>query len=291
MVLHEGERMFDYEFSRFDSGLLFYYVSSTDQRQHMFWRFLDEGHPQYDAKLAARFGGTIEGIYRECDRFLDGVLRRIDPETIVIVMSDHGFATFRRQFNLNTWLFENGYHRLRNPFQLEKSGLLREHRLVEDAGLRRRAQRALHQPEGPRSPGHRRSRGRRGEPHPRDRGKLEQTVDPKTGERAILRAFVSRDSYRGSGIGERPGHRLRVQSRLPHLLGVARSGKFSKNVFEDNNEKWSGDHMGAPELLPGIVAANRPVRAASPALFDLTATILAIYGIAKPPDMIGESIF
>ncbi|MEW5902633.1 MAG: hypothetical protein AB1715_14295, partial [Acidobacteriota bacterium] len=85
VVLRESERIFEYEFGRFDSGLLFYYVSSTDQRQHMFWRLLDEKHPQYDPLLASRYGGTIESIYMEADGFLDRVLQRIDRTTLLLV--------------------------------------------------------------------------------------------------------------------------------------------------------------------------------------------------------------
>jgi bisphosphoglycerate-independent phosphoglycerate mutase (AlkP superfamily) len=68
-------------------------------------------------------------------------------------------------------------------------------------------------------------------------------------------------------------------------------GKFPKNVFVDNKEKWSGDHMGSPEVIPGILVSNRPVRAESPALYDLTATILDIFGIPVPTEMIGKTIF
>src|SRR4030042_4407705 len=34
-----------------------------------------------------------------------------NKDTVVMVMSDHGFNPFHREFNLNTWLKENGYHR------------------------------------------------------------------------------------------------------------------------------------------------------------------------------------
>ncbi len=44
-VLEESRAMLDYELGRFDSGLLFYYISNLDQRQHMFWRLLDPKHP------------------------------------------------------------------------------------------------------------------------------------------------------------------------------------------------------------------------------------------------------
>ncbi|MBN2408422.1 MAG: alkaline phosphatase family protein, partial [Candidatus Aminicenantes bacterium] len=91
MILREREQMFDYEFERFSSGLLFYYVSSTDQRQHMFWRLLDKSHSEYDPRLAARFGRTIEDIYIKADRLLGRILPKIDKETVIMIMSDHGF--------------------------------------------------------------------------------------------------------------------------------------------------------------------------------------------------------
>ncbi len=290
MIFREGERMFDYELSRFDSGLLFYYVSSTDQRQHMFWRLLDEKHPKYDPKLASQYGKTIENIYIAADKCLDRSLQNIDRDTLLLVMSDHGFNPYRRSFNLNTWLLDNGYHKLRNPWKQEEGSLFentdwsrtraygsglnglyinqqgREREGIVNAGadsdnlIRELAQ------------------------------KLEQVVDPKTGERAILRAFVAKDVYRGPQVGHAPdivlgfnwGYRISNASPL---------GRFPKDVLEDNTKKWSGDHMGAPEVIPGILVTNRKIRAESPALYDLTATILDVFGIEKPKDMIGETIF
>lgn len=289
-VLRESEKMFDYEFSRFDSGLLFYYVSSTDQRQHMFWRLLDESHPAYDPRLASDYGKTIENIYVEADKLLDRALQRIDKDTLLLVMSDHGFNPFRRSFNLNTWLLENGWHKLRNPWKQEEGSLFENtdwsRTKAYGIGLN-----GLYV--------NQRGREREGIVNPgadsdnliRELAqKLEQVVDPKTGERAILRAFVAKDVYRGPQIEHAPdivlgfnyGYRISWGSPL---------GKFPKDVLEDNTEKWSGDHMAAPEIIPGILATNRKIRAESPALYDLTATILDIFGLAKPKDMIGETIF
>lgn len=289
-VLRESEKMFDYEFSRFDSGLLFYYVSSTDQRQHMFWRLLDESHPAYDPRLASDYGKTIENIYVEADKLLDRALQRIDKDTLLLVMSDHGFNPFRRSFNLNTWLLENGWHKLRNPWKQEEGSLFENtdwsRTKAYGIGLN-----GLYV--------NQRGREREGIVNPgadsdnliRELAqKLEQVVDPKTGERVILRAFVAKDVYRGPQIEHAPdivlgfnyGYRISWGSPL---------GKFPKDVLEDNTEKWSGDHMAAPEIIPGILATNRKIRAESPALYDLTATILDIFGLAKPKDMIGETIF
>ena len=62
-------------------------------------------HPE-SSELAK---GAIEWIYREADRILGDVRARMNPEDRLVVLSDHGFASFRRAVHLNSWLVENGY--------------------------------------------------------------------------------------------------------------------------------------------------------------------------------------
>jgi predicted AlkP superfamily phosphohydrolase/phosphomutase len=290
VVLQESLDQLDFELGRFNEGLFFYYFSSTDQRQHMFWRLLDPEHPAYDAKLAGKYGKTIEEIYREMDRVLDRVLAKVDKDTVLLVMSDHGFNPFRRGFNLNTWLFQNGYHRLAKPWKQEESGWFENTDWTKTqaygAGLnglyineKGRERNGIVAP-GPDKDNLVREIAR----------KLEALTDPKTGERVFLRAYPAREVYHGPYVDRAPdivlgfarGYRISWQSPL---------GYFPKEVLEDNAKKWSGDHMTAPDVIPGIVFANRKIRAEMPALYDLTATILDILGLEKPGGMIGTSIF
>jgi predicted AlkP superfamily phosphohydrolase/phosphomutase len=289
-VLEESKAMLNDELARFDSGFLFYYISSTDQRQHMFWRLLDEKHPAYDAGLAAKYGKVIENTYREADQILAKAMDKIDKETVLIVMSDHGFNPFSRSFSLNAWLKENGYHVLTNPFKQETGNLFPDtdwsRTKAFGVGLN-----GLYINQ----------RGREAEGIVGDGAekenlvreiarKLEEFVDPKTGQKVLWKAYVSKDVYSGPFGGEAPdiilgfnrGYRISFGSPL---------GKIEKNVLEDNRGKWSGDHMGAAEILSGIVAANRPILAEAPALYDLTATILNVFGIEKPKNLIGKTIF
>ena len=289
MVLEESMAMLEYELARFDEGLLFYYFSSTDQRQHMFWRLTDPGHPAYDQKLAARYGDVIARIYDDMDKALDMALRKADKDTVVVVMSDHGFNTFRRGFNLNTWLMQAGYHRLAKPWKQAESqyfdntdwsktrayGIGLNGLYINESGREREGIVAA----GPDKDNLVREIAQ----------KLEALTDPKTGERAILKAFVAKDVYRGRNLDMAPdivlgfnrGYRISWQSPL---------GGFPKEVLEDNTQKWSGDHMSSPEVLPGIVLANRKIAAEAPALYDLTATALNVFGVDTPGEMIGKNI-
>ena len=286
-VLQERWEMLEYELARFDSGLLFYYLSSTDQRQHMFFRFLDKQSPTYDEKLAEKFGRTIENIYQEADRMLAAALQKADKDTIVMAISDHGFAPFRRTFNPNTWLKESGYHALINEYK-EDEGLFlntdwsrtqayayglnslflnvkgREGQGIVDPAKRELLAREISQ-------------------------KLEEYVDPKTGEKPIFAAKPAEDIYSGSQMHEAPdivigynrGYRVDWSSPM---------GTITPNIMDDNMVKWSGDHMSSPDIVPGIFLSNQPINNPQPALYDMAPTILKLFGIEKPEEMIGRSI-
>jgi predicted AlkP superfamily phosphohydrolase/phosphomutase len=288
-VLNERLDMFDYELSRFDSGLLFYYVSSLDQRQHMFWRLFDQDHPMYDPLLASKYSDTIENIYMEADRILDKAMTKADKDTILIAMSDHGFAPFRRSFNLNTWLKESGYHALINEWKQGQQEIF----LNTDWSRTKAYAYGLNslyinergrEREGTVSPGPEKESLMR-----EIAQKLESYKDPETGDRPILRAALSKDIYSGEGlhlapdiiVGYNSGYRVSWATPL---------GRVPKNILEDNTQKWSGDHCMAPEAIPGTLLMNQKIKLDSPALYDLTATILKIFNIDQPKEMIGKSI-
>ncbi len=289
-ILNERLEMFEYELSRFDSGLLFHYVSSTDQRQHMFWRHLDKQNPLYDPDQVKKIGNTIENIYRDMDRMLAKAMEKTDKNTVLIVMSDHGFSPFRRSFNPNTWLFENGYHALINKWRQGRDDLF----MNTDWSKTKAYALGLNglyinqkgrEGEGIVSPGTEKETLIREIIH-----KLESFRDSKTGIRPVLKAFAAEDVYSGAHMDKAPdiiigynrGYRVSWSSPL---------GRIPKNIVEDNNEKWSGDHCVAPEVVPGIFVTNQKIKADSPALYDLTPTILQIFDIGKPEEMIGNPVF
>ena len=84
-------------------------IESTDRVQHMMWRAIDPQHPMYDKAVAAGFGDAIERVYQRADDFVGEVVARLDPGTPILIVSDHGFQSFRHAVNLNTWLVEQGF--------------------------------------------------------------------------------------------------------------------------------------------------------------------------------------
>jgi predicted AlkP superfamily phosphohydrolase/phosphomutase len=289
-VLEESLKLFEYELQRFESGLWFHYFSSTDQRQHMFLPSFDKRDPFYDEELAARHEKLIENVYVEMDRVLQRTMSKVDGDTLLLVMSDHGFTPFRRSFNLNTWLLVNGYMRLADPTLQESPEFFAN---TDWSGTRAYALglNGLYV----------NLKGREGkgivEPKTEKQslieelvGRLEDVVDPLTGDRVIAKAYIAQQSYHGPMTDQAPdiivgyGKGYRASWATP-------LGRAPRDIFEFNESKWGADHCMDPRFIPGILLTNRKIKSSSPALFDLTATILSAFDIQSPPEVIGRNIF
>jgi predicted AlkP superfamily phosphohydrolase/phosphomutase len=98
---------------------LFVYVcTAPDEIQHACWKYMDKTHPDFEADLHSDFGDYIFRIYETMDAILGQALNRIDADTTIMIMSDHGHGQLYRNFFINNWLknenylcFNSGYRR------------------------------------------------------------------------------------------------------------------------------------------------------------------------------------
>jgi hypothetical protein len=63
------------------------------------------------------------------------------------------------------------------------------------------------------------------------------------------------------------------------------------SLLEDNTDAWIGDHCINAADVPGVLLSNRHIRARSPALKDVTVTILRLFGASPGTGMQGKSVF
>lgn len=290
IVLDEQVRLFDHLLDRFSGGLLFYYFSGIDQGSHVFWRAIDPSHPLFTQELAERYGSVIPGLYEEMDRVIGRAMDRIGPGTALVVMSDHGFTSYRRSFHLNSWLLQEGYVRL-----LDRSGQGEEEYFgnVDWSGTRAYGLglNGLYT--------NRRGRERFGivGPGPEEDRLLQEIEerlialrDPETGGQVVRSVFRPKEVYRGTSIDRAPdlvigygdGYRASWETIL---------GGFPREILSDNLEKWSGDHCIDPEVVPGVLIANRPIGADDPTLAEVASAILAYFGVPRPAPMEGRPLF
>ena len=85
---------------------------ATDHVSHMFYRLIDPEHPRYDQAHADEYGDAILRVYKEMDSIIGEVAKRLDEKDLLLIVSDHGFHSFRKEFNTNTWLVKNGFMNL-----------------------------------------------------------------------------------------------------------------------------------------------------------------------------------
>ena len=287
-VLAEHRRAFDAEFPKFHQGLFFFYFSSLDLNGHMLWRLTDPQSPAYDAALAAQYGSSLEEFYEQMDQVLGEVMPKVDENTTLLVLSDHGFAPFRRSFNLNTWLLNNGYVTRKadaggdssEPFADVDWSRTRAYGLGIN-GLYLNV----------------RGREREGMVDPAEadallreiRQKLLEVRDPKDGSQVITRIDLAGEVYQGpyarTGPDALVGYNRGYRSGWKTILGA-----FPAEVLEDNTNPWSGDHCMDFTKVPGVLLSNRKIEAQAPALTDMAPTILSEFGIAKTKDMMGQSV-
>jgi predicted AlkP superfamily phosphohydrolase/phosphomutase len=110
----EWEAMFFNALSKTKKGAVVCVFETTDSIQHMFWRYLDKSHPALRSTSPEMSAQVIEDLYRRMDDLIGRARAKLDPRSALIVMSDHGFKSFRRGVNLNSWLYLNGYLRLKD---------------------------------------------------------------------------------------------------------------------------------------------------------------------------------
>jgi len=84
------------------------YIAS-DQVQHHFWHYMDESHDKYDAAGAKKYGNAIRDTYIHLDSLIGELLEDVDDDTVVMIMSDHGFGPVKNtRLRLNQLLAEEG---------------------------------------------------------------------------------------------------------------------------------------------------------------------------------------
>ena len=248
-TLQEQENQFYDALDQHDSDVVVSVFVQTDRVAHMFYRGIDPQHPLHK-ETDAQARDAIHWIYREADRVLGETLQRMGRDDRLIVLSDHGFAPFRRAVNLNRWLVEQGLMVLKDRKQVSDVGFTavdwsrtRAYALGLNSLYINRAGREAD-----------------GIVDGIEAAQIKQQIisgltglqDPETGAQAIRDVFDGELLYPGNAnndapdlvIGYEAGYRASWQTTLGGAPAV---------LIEDNNKKWSGDHCITPAAVPGVL--------------------------------------
>ncbi len=286
-IQEEREKMFFDAVEKTRRGAVVCVFDITDRLQHMFFRYLEKDHPSNRDKDVTEHRNAIRDLYTRMDDLVGRVMSKLKKDTLLIVMSDHGFKPFRRGVNLNSWLWRNGFLVLKDKptgaqwyqdvdwsktraYAVGLGGIYlnlkgRESRGIVEAGreadaVRREIREGL--------------RGLR---------------DDEKQAAAIADVYDTREIYKGPYVREAPD--LFVGFAVGWRVSWdCATGVINEEMFEDNVKSWSGDHCMNPPDVPGVFFCNRKIDAERVNIMDLGPTVLDLFGVPVPPWCDGRSV-
>ncbi len=289
-VRTERKKMFLAELGEFEKGVLAFVFDHTDRIQHAFWATRDPAHPTYDPKEAQTYGTVIREMYQEMDACLGEAIRRADGRTLLLTVSDHGFGSFRRQVHLNRWLVGNGFLRLKGAQDAEGRGLFQDVDWLNTRAYAVGFSSIYLNLAGREGGGVVKRNEQSRSVLDEIASKLQTLVDPDNGNRVIHRVYRGSHIYADSPlvdnapdlvVGFEPGYRASWQTAL---------GGAPAKLVEDNQSRWSGDHIFDPDLMPGIILSNVRLEGQVLRGIDIAPTVLSSLGLVKPGYMTGRDL-
>ena len=283
----EREKMFFDSVSKTKKGLCACVFDASDRIQHTFFRYIDEKHPAPTPQKDI-YKNTIRDMYIKMDKLIGKTVSKLKKNDVIIVMSDHGFKSFRRCVNLNTWLFNNGYLALKNnkitgadyfsdidwsktkAYALGLGGIYLNKQGREKQGILNKNDVLSTKKELI--------------------SKLSGLIDPVDNSKAVRNVYdndtIFKGLYKDNGpdliIGFEDGYRVSWESV---------TGKLKPDIFEDNTKAWSGDHAVDTAIASGIFLCNRKILTQKPAIIDIAPSVLKLLGVTAPKYMEGNPLF
>jgi predicted AlkP superfamily phosphohydrolase/phosphomutase len=284
----EWEAMLENALAKTPRGMVAIVFETTDSVQHMFFRYLDKAHPALKAAPARKSAAVIEELYKKMDDLVGRVAAGLGGRSALFVMSDHGFKSFRRGVNLNSWLHQNGYLSLL-PGKTESG------EWFKDVDWSRTKAYGLglggvylnlkgREAQGTVAPGAEASDlkaelGRR----------LTALKDGPNGPAAIVRVYDRDAVYSGPYKDNAPdliiGYNEGYRASWDGVTGIVNAA-----VIADNTKAWSGDHCIDPALVPGVLFSSLKLKTDKPSIMDIAPTALELFGIEPPAHMDGRSL-
>jgi predicted AlkP superfamily phosphohydrolase/phosphomutase len=282
-----------------DWDVLIHYFEFTDRVQHIMFRFLDPKHPLYTADGAAKWGGSVLQAYQQMDRLVgDAMAKR--PDAALMVVSDHGFASFRRGMNYNTWLVKNGFMTLngQDAKRMNLEDLFEQGNFFVNVDWSKTKAYALGLGQIYINEAGREGKGivKPGAEYQQVAAQIKQGleafVDPDTGEHPVAHVFTRDEAYNGVYDpllipdlipSNNEGYRVGWQDSL---------GGIAKTIVEPNTQIWSGDHCSVyPEIVKGILFSSFKLNTPNGAYMgDVMPTILDLYGVKPTTNLDGKSL-
>ena len=264
------EKILVKQIDKFSEGILASIFDDLDRVQHMFRR---------------RSPSVVIDWYLRLDAFVGRILAIIEKlpgkKVQLLVLSDHGFADYVYQFNLNHWLIENGYMVVKQDATTKDlSAVDWANTKAYAIGLNSLYINLI---------------GREGQgsvpveqvetltQEIRDRLK---TASSQTGDKVFSNVYLRHEAFSGPllkygpdiVLGYAPGFRASSDTGL---------GKWGEEIITLNTGHWEADHCIDVQKVPGVIFSNESLEDfPNPTFRDIPALVVGKYfehSNTKPP--------
>jgi len=270
-ILDQRKRIILGELDKSRTGLFIGYFGILDTIQHMYWRFLNDDSSPYQS--------TIETYYTKIDVIVGEVMRNLKEFDTLILLSDHGFADFQYEFNVNSWLRENGY------LTLTKEDIIGKEYLENVDWSNTKAYAVGYNSIYFNLKG----REKFGSVEHNEIVELQNTLikqlsefdNPLTNENIVKHIYTRDETGINKDNLDAPdlfiGYYKGIRSSWDTVVGGA-----PEMIVQKRNSKWSGDHLFDPTEVPGVLFLNKKIALTDPSIIDIAPSILKIFSAPAP---------
>ncbi len=264
-ILAERKKIYYSKLNSYNNGILFAYFGMPDTISHMFWRFLNDPTSQYH--------DTINQYYEKMDEIVGQTVKKIDKDTTLIILSDHGFYSFDYEMNVNTFLMKKGYLVLKegesgsgplyNTVDWSKTRAYaagynsvffnitgREEQGIVDKEEVLSLQKELID-------------------------KLMEETNPETGSKIMKHVYTREEMGVSQDDNYAPdlvlGFYKGIRSSWDSAIGATTPDVIKKRTY-----KWSGDHLFDPTEVPGVLLSNKKLGFKQPQIAQIMPYVLKI---------------
>lgn len=113
-----------YLMDKYEWDFFMVHFLETDKVQHEFWEYMERKSRGKKDPLTEKYGDAVLRLFQKVDEIIDKLINKLDEDTVVMIISDHGFGLSRHLVYMNNWLRREGFMHLKKGVTVSLKRLL-----------------------------------------------------------------------------------------------------------------------------------------------------------------------
>lgn len=113
--LSKRAKSLEYLYENYEWEFFFCVITEIDRISHNYWKYMD------DYKQDENKRNSVLDVYKEVDKILGNIVDNLDQDTLLAVISDHGFTAAKCNFFIHKFLIDNNYMKLNDSLESQNN--------------------------------------------------------------------------------------------------------------------------------------------------------------------------